>query len=175
MIDGVSSTEANDVVLTFGATIDAIEPGYDPSPGARDYTVMPGLIDAHVHLTLSMERFVWWRNDMSDAYYAYQALRNADTHLSKGVTTVRDVGGIRDVAIQFKRAVQDEVVTGPAVKSSGQWLAVTGGHGSIYAEEAGGADGFRAAARNQLHLGADLIKVMATAGALAEEGKDPYW
>ncbi len=178
LLDGISDTERTDVVVDFGSTVTSVE---ESSPSDRldeappEYTVLPGLIDAHVHLSLSMERFVWWRNQLSDAYYAYEALRNADAHLSHGVTTVRDVGGIRDVAIQFKHAVRRDAVHGPTVLSSGQWLAVTGGHGSIYAEEAGGAEGFRSAARNQLHLGADLIKVMATAGALAEEGKDPYW
>ncbi len=174
LIDGVSDDVQIGMAIDFGTTITTVTESR-PRPGAEQYTVLPGLIDAHVHLSLSMERFVWWRNSLSDAYYAYEAYRNADAHLSNGVTTVRDVGGIRDVAIQLKEAVRRGVVQGPTIASSGQWLAVTGGHGSIYAEEAGGAEGFRSAARNQLHHGADLIKIMATAGALAEEGKDPYW
>ncbi|MET8520876.1 amidohydrolase family protein [Nocardioides sp. NPDC004968] len=172
LIDAVDGNVREGVAVEFGSTVDAIDDAPAAS-GAEQYTVMPGLVDAHVHLSLSKERFVGWRNDLSHAYYAFQAWRNAASHLDRGVTTVRDVGSIADVSLQLRAAIEDGVMEGPTIKAAGQWLNVTGGHGSVYGSDADGADGFRRAAREQIHHGADLIKVMVTAGAIAEEGRDP--
>lgn len=174
LIDGVSD-HASTSTIAFGDTIETVENIDDlvVRQGAEQYSVLPGLVDAHVHLSLSGELFEGWRNARSDALYAMEAYRNGQNHLDNGVTTVRDLGGIRNTAIQLRNAVKAGVVEGPTIRSSGRWLCVSGGHGSIYGNEADGAAGFTAAARQEIALGADLIKVMATAGALAEEGRDP--
>lgn len=174
LIDGVGE-HASSSAIAFGNTVESVE-AVDASAvraGAEQYTVLPGLVDAHVHLSLSGELFEWWRNDLSDAFYAMETYRNGQRHLDSGVTTVRDLGGIRNTAILFGNAVKAGVVEGPTIRSSGRWLCVSGGHGSIYGNQADGADGFTAAARQEIAFGADLIKVMSTAGALAEEGRDP--
>lgn len=174
LIDGVNDT-AVQARITFGSTVTSIDPIADAMESASTdaYTVLPGLIDAHVHLSLSGELFEGWRNDLSRAYYAMRAYRNAQDHLDSGVTTVRDLGGIGDTAIQIRNGIKLGIVGGPLIRSSGRWLCTTGGHGAIYGSPADGYAGFARAAREEIAAGADLIKVMATAGALAEEGRDP--
>lgn len=173
LIDGLSDEALSNVVLEIGETVTGISEGAAVDAGADHYTVMPGLIDAHAHLSLSQELFEWWRNERPDATYALETLRNAQQQLRCGVTTVRDLGSIRDVVQQVRDAINSGVVQGPRIYTSGRWLCITGGHGAIYGHEADGPDGFRSAARKEIAAGADLIKLMATAGGLAEEGHDP--
>lgn len=137
------------------------------------YTLMPGMIDAHSHLSMTGEQFDWWRNEESTAAIVLRTYRNANRHLDAGETSVRDLGGIKDTVIQLRNSIKAGVVEGPRIYACGRWLNVAGGHGDIYGEPATGRDGFTNATRKLLHEGADVIKVMATAGALAEEGKNP--
>lgn len=173
LIDGLNDAHQSDVEVEFGATVSSITPGIASADDAGAYTLLPGLIDAHAHLSLSQELFEGWRNSRPDATYALETLRNAQDHLQSGVTTVRDLGSIRDVVGQVRNAINSGLVQGPRIYTSGRWLCITGGHGAIYGHEADGPDGFRRAARQEIATGADLIKLMATAGGLAEEGHDP--
>lgn len=171
IIDGISD-EPFAGSIDFGGRIAAVN--QLPFDGeASEYTVLPGLIDAHTHLSLSCEPFDAWRNDRSQATYALECLRNGSIHLDAGETTVRDMGGIADVVLRVRDAINEGVSEGPTVYSAGRWLNVTGGHGDCYGCPADGAEGFTQAARALQHEGADFFKVMATAGALSEEGKDP--
>jgi imidazolonepropionase-like amidohydrolase len=94
-------------------------------------------------------------------------VRNLRRHLDHGVTTVRDLGGITAFACEVARAVEDGVVEGPRVVASGRAITITGGHGSgLFAQEADGPDGVRAAVREQFRAGARSIKIIATGGVL---------
>jgi imidazolonepropionase-like amidohydrolase len=92
---------------------------------------------------------------------------NAAKHLASGVTTVRDLGGFRDVATDVGRAIADGRIPGPRVVASGAALTVTGGHGwNSFARQTDGADGMRVAVREQIRAGARSIKIVATGGVL---------
>ena len=133
-------------------------------------TLTPGLIDCHVHLCFdgSADFAAEAREMTSDAFAAVKAIRNAELDLGSGVTTVRDLGGRGDVAIQVGRAVERGLVKGPRILAAGRALTITGGHGHNVglAREVDGPDAVRTAVREEIRAGATAIKVMATGGVL---------
>ena len=141
-------------------------------------TVMPGLIDAHVHAAITtMDLAAMAHRSMSRIGIESKTI--LERMLRRGFTTVRDAGGL-DVGIQ--EALRAGLVQGPRVFRSGRVLSQTGGHGdvspsstdphigscsitsSMFAHVADGADAVRRAAREELKGGADQIKVMAGGG-----------
>jgi imidazolonepropionase-like amidohydrolase len=161
--------------------------GGQPPAGAKvidlgDVTLLPGLMDAHTHLTMDIEgdwvgRAV--RELPADA--ALRGARNARRTLDAGFTTVRDVGagGFADIALM--RAIDAGMVAGPRMIAAGHSIGITGGHcddtgwapgildrgpeGGI----ADGADAVMRAVRYQIKHGAKVIKLCATAGVLSFE------
>jgi imidazolonepropionase-like amidohydrolase len=142
-------------------------------------TLMPGLIDAHVHLAaLDLDPVV--EVALSPAVIALKIARLIEDTLQAGFTTVRDAGGLD---WGFKDAVNRGLIRGPRLFISGPFLSQTGGHGDNQrprtAREpfkaihglttetilADGPDEVRRAAREALRRGADQIKVMASGGA----------
>jgi imidazolonepropionase-like amidohydrolase len=134
----------------------------------RGRTLGPGLIDCHVHLCFDgRPDFAAEARDMSEARAALKATRNAQLHLERGVTTVRDLGSLGFVSCELARAVDESIVPGPRVVASGRALTITGGHGhKLFAQEVNGPDSVRAAVREQMRGGATSIKVIATGGVL---------
>lgn len=124
-------------------------------------TAVPGLIDLHVHMTDLTQGREFGDGELSER--ALLGARNAAKALENGVLTVRDVGSVSDTAILFKKALADNLVPGPRLFSSGQYLAVDGGHGT---EIRGGARVVKSpedavkAVRERIRAGADFIKVM---------------
>jgi imidazolonepropionase-like amidohydrolase len=130
-------------------------------------TLTPGLIDCHVHLCFDGEPDFVGEARVSEAYAALKCARNAERHLAAGVTTVRDLGGIRFVVPEVAKAIVDGRIQGPLVVASGQALTITGGHGwNSFAREVDGPDGVRVAVREQIRAGARSIKIVATGGVL---------
>ena len=132
-------------------------------------TLSPGLIDCHVHLSFDgMGDFAGEAVGLTPAKAAIKAVRNAGRHLARGVTTVRDLGGVGSAMCDVARAVDDGVVPGPRVQAAGQALTVTGGHGHSLslAREVDGPDQVRKAVREEIKGGARVIKVIATGGVL---------
>ncbi|HXF74274.1 MAG TPA: amidohydrolase family protein [Actinomycetota bacterium] len=134
----------------------------------RGRTLTPGLIDAHVHLCFEgLSDFEAEARGLSEARAALKAVRNLARHLERGVTTVRDLGGIGAVACEVARAVAEGLVPGPRVVPAGRALTITGGHGhTSFALEVDGPDGVRRAVREQIRAGARAIKLIATGGVL---------
>ncbi len=134
----------------------------------RGRTLTPGLIDAHVHLCFEgLSDFEAEARGLSEARAALKAVRNLARHLERGVTTVRDLGGIGAVACEVARAVAEGLVPGPRVVPAGRALTITGGHGhTSFALEVDGPDGVRRAVREQVRAGARAIKLIATGGVL---------
>jgi imidazolonepropionase-like amidohydrolase len=142
-----------------------------PAAGAEvvelDGWVVPGLVDAHIHLSL---------DGGVDPSARLQAERPTDTviralghlraHLRAGITTVRDLGGPGTLAIDLARAVEDGRIEGPNVVACGRNITMTGGHAHAFGIEADGPDAVRRAARGQLQAGARVLKFMATGGVL---------
>jgi imidazolonepropionase-like amidohydrolase len=139
-------------------------------------TVLPGLIDAHTHLT-SEPRFGYDRLAISVPREALIGAKNARATLLAGFTTARNVGarGFTDVAL--RDAINAGDVPGPRLLVSGPPLSITGGHcdnnmlpSEYHATSDGAADGVAAVqhkVRENIKYGADLIKVCATGGVLS--------
>ena len=146
---------------------------YEKKIDASDKIVMPGLIDAHVHLVYTGEPGEPATKDLSDEYLALRAAESAKKALKSGVTTLADAGGIRNTIFALRNVINDGVVTGPRIKVSGSMITMTGGRatrghrviGGGY--EVDGADDARKKTRELLmYYGADWIKLGAT-GALS--------
>lgn len=156
--------------------------GHDGEIDCSGMTLMPGLTDAHVHIgAVDVNILDQHREYPSNLAALLMAGTLTDT-LMQGFTTVRDAGG---ADWSFKAAVERGVVEGPRLLVSDKPLSQTGGHGDwrrrsetqqpeIFCPTAGmrsvvcdGADAVRWAAREQLRLGADQIKVMASGGAMS--------
>ncbi len=144
-------------------------------------TVLPGLIDAHTHLTFTTN-FGYSRLGISIPREALTGARNARVTLDAGFTTVRNVGadGFTDVAL--RDAINAGDVPGPRMLVSGPPLSITGGHADnnllpfeYHATGDGvadGVDGVRHMVRQNVKYGADLIKFMASGGVLSH-GDNP--
>lgn len=137
-------------------------------------TVIPGLIEAHLHLDLwGSDTFE--ENVMPEAYRTMRALKLAQDDLRKGFTTVRDLGDRGNNVISLARAIDEGMVMGPDVIPSGMIISPTecgnDFFGDMYAEADSPAE-FRKAVRRQYQLGAQWIKVMAT-GAVMNPGGTP--
>ena len=144
-------------------------------------TLLPGLIDAHTHLTFD-PNFGYQELGVSVPKEALVGAKNARTTLEAGFTTVRNVGarGFTDIAL--RDAITEGMVPGPHIIASGPALSITGGHCDnnllpyeYHSQSDGAADGVEAVqhkVREIIKYGADVIKVCATGGVLSK-GDDP--
>lgn len=163
------------------------------SPGADDNvidmggrTVIPGLIDAHVHIGAVDVYFEDQARKFPRSYMAFLMARRLSHLLDRGYTTVRDCGG---ADWGFKQAVDHGLIAGPRLLISCRMVSQTGGHGDMRTRGESGehthdhgdfgmvfaiADGVpevRRAVREQVRMGADFIKVMASGGAASPTDK----
>ncbi len=136
-------------------------------------TILPGLIDAHVHLCVdgSPDPITLLLRE-SIPQTTLKAADHARQTLEAGVTTVRDMGGKDYIDLAIRDGIESGVLQGPRMLCSGKLICMTGGHGWQFGREANGVDDVRAAVREQLKAGADLIKLMATGGIMTK-GVDP--
>jgi imidazolonepropionase-like amidohydrolase len=184
------STVSNAVVVVDGGKITAVGSGLAAPAGARvidlgDATLLPGFIDAHVHLT----------GESSDDWYraavegfrrtvpekAIRATEFVRRTLMAGFTTVRNVGAEDYIDVGLRNAVEAGIIPGPRMLVATQALGARGGHCDttgfpylLFGKEPGIADGiasgpdaFRDAVRFEVKYGADVIKVCATGGVLS--------
>ena len=134
--------------------------------------VMPGLIDAHVHIRYDP------LGDPEKRSHEYQALRgaeNARKALKIGVTSLGEAGGIGNVVFAVRNAINNGVTLGPRLFVSGEMITITGGRSKVPGErlEVNGADSAREAARRLLmYHNADFIKLGAT-GAISSAHTGP--
>ena len=130
-------------------------------------TLLPGLIDSHVHLSADAgPDFIGQLSSDSVQRATLRAARSAAQILAAGITTIRDCGSANNIAIELSKAIEDGLVVGPRVLAAGRVITMTGGHCWYIGRESDGVDGVRAAVRAELKAGADFIKVMATGGVL---------
>jgi imidazolonepropionase-like amidohydrolase len=141
-------------------------------PGA---TILPGLIDSHVHLGFDggPDPVARMRAE-SDEQHLVLMLRNARDLLGVGVTTARDLGGRGYLSLVVREAIAAGLARGPRIVASGPPVTVTGGHCWFMGGEADSEDDLRRIVRTHHKHGADLIKVMATGGFLTE-GSAPWY
>jgi imidazolonepropionase-like amidohydrolase len=148
-------------------------------------TLMPGLIDAHAHLSSDISRSPGF--GPAPALHGelprprelgyFVLAKTARVLLSAGITSVRDVGSYDDEAIALREAVRLGIVEGPRILSCGRIISATAPGGAIFTtmyREADGADDMRKAVREQLRRGADFVKLMATgARSVLAENPEP--
>jgi imidazolonepropionase-like amidohydrolase len=157
-----------------------IKSGAAETVDLRGGTLMPGLIDAHVHVT-AVDQVLARLSEQPVSLVILRAARLLETMLQRGFTTIRDAGGADGGLAQ---AVEDGLVRGPRIFPSGQALSQTGGHGDLrprtrsvsvvacacceggagLARIADGVAECRRAARDELRKGATQIKIMASGG-----------
>src|SRR5919201_5747316 len=130
-------------------------------------TLLPGLIDCHVHLCLGAEPdVVRALKETSSGLTLLKASRFARQTLEAGFTTVRDLG-FRDHSIfALKHAIEHRLIPGPRILAAGLAVCTTGGHARFIGREADGPSDVIAAVREQLAAGADLLKFIASGGVL---------
>ncbi len=133
----------------------------------RGLTVVPGLIDCHVHFCLGAEADVVAAVEQeSSAVTLLKAAELARRTLYAGFTTVRDVG-FRDHAVfALKQAIESGLTPGPRILAAGLAICMPGGHARFIGREANGVEAVRSAVLDQLKAGAEVIKVIASGGVL---------
>jgi imidazolonepropionase-like amidohydrolase len=190
IVDAAQPERGASTVIVDNGRITQIDPGFTAPAGAivideRARTVMPGMTDAHVHLTGTSGQP--WYNRYTKKYSVPYETTVGLTHALEmargGFTTVRDLGGNTSAVVAVRDAVAEGRFPGPRIKVSGDPLSIVGGH----ADEATGLPPELAAAVNEAHLnpsvctgpeecqkvvrqlaaaGVDWIKIMATGGVL---------
>jgi imidazolonepropionase-like amidohydrolase len=198
LIDGIANTAKTQMTIVVEKNkITAVENGYtSPQSGdevidLKSKTVLPGLIDMHVHIENETSKdAATKRMSMSPADIAFEAQKNGLTTLMAGFTTVRDLGGT-GVNISLRNAINKGIVVGPRIFTSGKTIATTGGHGDptngwrtdvTFPENfddgvVDSKDAARRAVRQRYKDGSDWIKITATGGVLsiAKNGKAPQF
>ena len=177
----------NATIVVRGKQIAEVREGFADVPGAevvdlRNATVLPGLMDMHVHLSGLDDRIQarLTANQRDDEDEAFTALLNARKTLLAGFTTVRDLGGDPRLTTSLRDALASEQFAGPTVVPAGRAISVSGGHGDgrnglnrevastvVTSNVCNGPEDCRRAVREQISQGADVIKFMATGGVLS--------
>jgi len=179
LIDGTGAPSVRDrAVVVTDRRIASIVADRPPRDGTvldlGGLTLLPGLINCHVHLCLSGDADP--SRTLSDESYATTvigAVVRARRTVEAGVTTVRDLGGREYAEIAVRDAVRAGSIPGPRVLCAGRAVCITGGHGwRMLGRQADGPDDLRRAVREQLRAGADVIKLIATGGVMTP-GVDP--
>jgi imidazolonepropionase-like amidohydrolase len=175
LIDGTGAAPVEDAVLVIdrgkvvGVFSGKAEEGLVPAdadvfdlPGC---TILPGLIDSHVHLNfpgngILLEEIM----AESEGVLVATATFAAAKALAAGITTVRDTGCVHSTVFDVRRSLELGHGRGPRILACGQPITITGGHTWYLGGEADGEDELRKKVRSMAKLGADAIKVMASGG-----------
>lgn len=136
-----------------------------------DGTLLPGLIDAHVHLVLDAGADpVTALQDIDDAELSRGMADRARRLLGNGVTTARDLGDRGGLAVRLRDDIARGRLPGPRVLAAGTPVTAPGGHCWFLGGEADGADAIREVVRRNIERGTDVVKVMATGGGITKGG-----
>ena len=190
LIDGLGGAPiSNAVVLIDNDRITGVGAGLSVPPGAQVIdlgaaTVLPGFIDCHTHVTGqpgdNFYEDLFKRSPIDEAITAHIYAKRT---LEAGFTTIRDVGSEEFVDVALKKSINHGDIPGPRMLVAGLALSATGGHGDLtgyspyisfktFSGVADGIDAIRKLIRTDVRQGADVIKVLATAGVLSEEDSE---
>ncbi|MFM9978408.1 MAG: amidohydrolase family protein [Sphingomonadaceae bacterium] len=187
--DAAQPARGPSTVIVENAKIVRIDDGATAPAGAtvvdlRDKTVMPGLIDAHVHLTIEPDTPFWKEAVVdSDERATLIGAKNALVTVRAGFTTVRDLGALGASSLALRDAVADGLLPGPRILASGGAISITGGHGDVSGfnervnralagdNVCSGAADCAEATRRMAKRGVDVIKITATGGVLSQQGR----
>lgn len=190
IVDAAQPARGNSTVIVENGRISRIDSGFTAPSGAivvdeRSHTVMPGMTDAHVHLTITsgVPWYARYTKKYSVPYETTVGLTHALEMARGGFTTVRDLGGNTGAVIAIRDAVAEGRFPGPRIKVSGAPLSIVGGHAdpgtglppelAAAVEEAHispsvctGVEECQKVVRGLAAAGVDVIKIMATGGVL---------
>jgi imidazolonepropionase-like amidohydrolase len=186
LIDGLGGAPVTDaVILVENERITAVGRGLTIPAGVRIIdlsrsTVLPGFIDAHTHVTSQPESYMEDLFRKSPIDVAVTAHIYARRTLEAGFTTIRDVGAGEFIDVALRNAIDRGAVVGPRMQAATLAVGSTGGHNDIsgfspylrFGQFSGVADGeadIRKLVRLEVKNGADVIKLIASAGVLSEE------
>ncbi|HET9057520.1 MAG TPA: amidohydrolase family protein, partial [Chitinophagaceae bacterium] len=189
LIDAVSNQpQLNKTIVIENDKIVDVKDGFvtgttgDKVIDLKNKTVMPGLMDMHVHVESETKKgAVADRFTQNPADIAFEAARIAHVALMAGFTTIRDLGGT-GVNIALRNAINKGITIGPRIYTAGKIIASTGGHGDPtngYRKDlmgdpganegvVNGTEDARKAVRQRYKDGSDLIKITATGGVLSQ-------
>ncbi|XJJ62391.1 amidohydrolase family protein [Novosphingobium sp. BL-8H] len=177
------SVDKPQVVVTDGRIVSVGRQGDTVPQDAKridlgDRTLVPGLIDMHVHLTSDPTISGYNGLEYTDNFWTVIGVANAKRTLDAGFTTVRNVGSSNYDDVALKQGIEKGYVPGPRIVPATYALGVTGGHcdstefpPSVQVPSpqiANTPDGFRAAVRRNRKYGAEVIKVCMTGGVLSK-------
>jgi imidazolonepropionase-like amidohydrolase len=169
--------------------ITTVTQGHTPAPaGARlvdlsSRTVLPGLIDAHVHLTSEPGGDFWREAVDSDEWLTLMGVKNARLTALAGFTTVRDLGSPPLAGYALRRATDEGIIAGPRIVAAGPAISIIGGHGDVtgfrpevmealsLGNTCTGAEQCAARVRELARAGAGVIKFHATGGVLSQQAR----
>jgi imidazolonepropionase-like amidohydrolase len=188
IVDASKPALGPSTVIVDNGRIVRVEPGATAPAGAtiidqRGLTVMPGLIDAHVHLTGDPGTPFWREAIDPDELAAIVGVKNALLTARAGFTTVRDLGAPGASSFALRDATAAGIVPGPRIIASGGALSIVGGHGDTSgfrpavnaALDPGGtctgADECSKKVREWAKRGSDVIKITSTGGVLSQQGR----
>ncbi|MHB9880567.1 amidohydrolase family protein [Pacificimonas sp. ICDLI1SI03] len=187
--DAAEAPRGPSTITVTDGRIAAIADGLQPAPAGATLvdlsalTVMPGLIDSHVHLEGDHDTKYEQGFIDTDEYGVTVGLKNARRSLDAGMTTVRDLGSAPQTMFAVRRAIDEGLHEGPRILASGPAISIIGGHGDmskarpeILTAMTGhntctGAMECSERVRQFSRAGADVIKITATGGVLSQQGR----
>jgi imidazolonepropionase-like amidohydrolase len=143
---------------------------YDSIVELDNGCVIPGLIDAHVHLAtdLNNDRYSYSLDDPDSALYLMAAIfNNAKQIVYSGITSCRDLGAWNGLNTSLRKSIERGMCQGPFIVSSGEAITVTGGAGNTIGITCDGVEAIRTGVRKQIKNKADVIKLMVTGNVYA--------
>jgi imidazolonepropionase-like amidohydrolase len=187
LIDGISNNVQNEMTIIIeGNKITNIVKGFQAATAGikvidlKSATVMPGLMDSHVHLSSETSKNRYTEGFvLNEEDFAFRSVGYAERTLMAGFTTVRDLGGT--ISLALRNAINGGYIKGPRIIAAGKSIATTGGHadpsngfnrelmGDPTAKEGvvNSPDDARKAVRQRYKEGSDVIKITATGGVLS--------
>ena len=183
MIDGTGKEPLENSLLvidegmiTYAGPFDAAKiPANSEVLDLGGKTVIPGLMDAHIHMDLHGMGNTYEENLVEDKLRTIRALKEMQDTLKNGITTVRNVGSVNYIDFAVKEAIESGLFAGPRIITCGKIISMTAAGNDYFLgmyREADGCDEVRKAAREQIKAGADCLKLMAT-GAYMNPGGVP--
>lgn len=174
LIDGTGAVLDQATVLVRGSKIAAVGssrtitiPNGSIRIDGRGLTIIPGLIDCHVHLCLGGEPDVVGTVESENpSYTLLKSAQHAKMTIEAGFTTVRDVGSRDHSIFTLTRAIESGILPGPRIVGAGLAICMIGGHARFIGQEVEGAEQVRRAVDAQIAAGARVIKVIASGGVL---------